>query len=146
MKGSTVKAGHSALTVKGRVMPAYVNTDTIARQLDDVQRVPKERSPGWEGFFSYKDLEVLRLLGAYPQLEAAHSRFSRARLAADWAGVLPDAAWSEMQAAAGELADAARSLGNIDIALCQRRTESGEECGHALVDGACALNWHTDQG
>lgn len=46
-----------------------------------------------------------------------------------------------MRKAARDLAAAVRTLGDINIELCERPTEYSSECGDALVDGECVLNW-----
>jgi len=122
-------------------MASYINTESIARELDSVQRMPAGRL--MTGWFSGMDEYVLNLLEAYPGLKHAHSRFSQARQGI-WPNQLTDATWNEMQEAARELAAAVRALGNIDIELCERRTKYSSECRHALVDGACVLRWHAD--
>lgn len=122
-------------------MTMYINTESIARELDSVQRMSTDRL--MTGWFSGMDEYVMRLLEAYPQLRPAHSAFSQARQGI-WPRSLTDATWSEMQQAARDLAAAVRALGNVDIQLCERPTEYAAECRHALVNGVCVLSWHTD--
>jgi hypothetical protein len=119
----------------------YINTESIARELDSVQRMSTQRL--MTGWFSGMDEYVLKVLDAYPQLRLAHSRFSQARYGLD-PRILTETTWSEMQGAARELATAVRALGNVNIELCDRPTQYSSECGHALVNGACVLDWHTD--
>lgn len=54
----------------------YINTESIARELDSVERMCTEHL--MTGWFSAMDQDVLRLLEAYPELKSAHSAFSQA--------------------------------------------------------------------
>lgn len=121
----------------------YVNTEDIARELDTVQRMnPQSLMTGW---FSGVEYTVMKLLYAYPQLRPAYTAFSQARPGI-WPAALTEESWHAMLDASSRLAQAVRELGDIDIELCSRPTESGE-CQHALVAGVCLVpweGWHTE--
>lgn len=120
-----------------------INAAVLARELDRM-RVRYLGATELTGLLSQMEEQTMRLVGARPQLKAAHDAFATARQNVHPRRVTPESLL-RMEQAASELIEAVRRLGNVDFTLCGRPTYASKACQHALQDnGRCAYDWHTD--
>lgn len=124
--------------------------DMTAAELANALSLPAEMlSTGW---LSMLDEATIAFGSLDPHIREAQGAFSQARSAHMRSWGAPDAlpgdlspqAWDRAVAAARELANALRPLGDLRIARCKRQTGWGT-CNLPLdPDGSCTYEKHTD--
>lgn len=107
-------------------------TEEFAAMLDAVALLSK----GKVEYLPLLDHMARRLAYTYPQLEPAWRNFSAARANAQ--GVTENSKqWRQLKRCAVELATMVRTLGNISLTLCSKRTQHGRCLVPLTPKGEC---------